>query len=231
MKELEKDKIRIIVVDDHPFVRYGITQLVNAEPDLRVCCGVDDYQHAIANIERMRPDFAIIDLSLKDINGIELIKKIKKILPSLPILVLSMHDESHYAERAIRAGANGYVMKKEGTETLIKAIRTILSGQVFVSPEMAAKLIAKKGAALQSRGETDILGCLSDRELEVFELIGEGLKTKQVADVFNLSIKTIETYQHNIKIKLNIANASELLQKATLYIKSLNHKIVSGNSR
>lgn len=230
MERPEKDKIRIIVVDDHPFVRYGITQLVNAEPDLRVCCEADNYRQAITNIERMRPDFAIIDLSLKDVNGIELIKDIKTRFPSLPVLVLSMHDESHYAERAIRAGAGGYVMKMEGTETLIKAIRTILSGQVFLSSEMASKLIAKK-AALPSRGETDILGCLSDRELQVFELIGKGLKTKQIADVLNLSIKTIETYQHHIKTKLNIANASELLQQATLLIKSTNPKTVSGNPR
>lgn len=230
MGRLEKDKIRIIVVDDHPFVRYGITQLVNAEPDLRVCCEADDYQQAMIKIKRMRPDFAIIDLSLKDVNGIELIKDIKTVFPSLPVLVLSMHDEFHYAERAIRAGASGYVMKMEGTETLIKAIRTILSGQVFVSSEMASKLIAKK-TALPPRGETDILGCLSDRELQVFELIGKGLKTKQIADVLNLSIKTIETYQHHIKTKLNIANASELLQQATLLIKSLNHKTVSGNPR
>lgn len=230
MERLEKDKIRIIVVDDHPFVRYGITQLVNAEPDLRVCCEADDYRQAITNIERMRPDFAIIDLSLKDINGIELIKDIKIRFPSLPILVLSMHDEFHYAERAIRAGASGYVMKMEGTETLIKAIRTILLGQVFLSSGMASKFIAKR-AALPSKGRTDILGCLSDRELQVFELIGKGLKTKQIADVLSLSIKTIETYQHHIKTKLNIANASELIQQATLLIESLNQKTVSGNPR
>lgn len=225
MERLEKDKIRIIVVDDHPLVRYGITQLVNAEPDFRVCCEAEDCRQAMVEIKHMRPDFAIIDLSLKDVNGIELIKDIKTTFPSLPVLVLSMHDEFHYAERAIRAGASGYVMKKEGTETLIKAIRTILSGQVFLSSEMASKLIAKK-TALPSRGETDILGCLSDRELQVFELIGKGLKTKQIAAVLNLSIKTIETYQHHIKTKLNIANASELIQQATLLIKSLNHKTV-----
>lgn len=209
-----------MIVDDHPLVRYGLAQLINAEPDLMVCCEAEGYWQALKNIKSMQPDFAIIDLSLKDINGLELIKDIKIWAPSLPVLVLSMHDEAHYSERVIRAGARGYIMKQDGTETLMKAIRAILAGQLFVSPEIKAQLIAKKKGLL-SRVEADIHACLSDRELQVFELIGKGLKTSQIADTLGLSIKTIETYREHIKTKLRIADGLELLQHATLWVRSL----------
>lgn len=219
MKKPKKEKIRIMVVDDHPFVRHGIARLINAESDLVVCSEAGDYRQALSGIEAVRPDFAVVDLSLKDVGGIELVKDIKKSFPSLPILVLSMHDEALYAERVIRAGARGYIMKHEGTEVLIKAIRAILSGKIYVNPEMTSRLITKK-TGLLSRGEgADMYACLSDRELQVFELIGRGRTTKEIADALCLSIKTIETYRQNLKIKLKL-NTQELLQHAVLWVKS-----------
>lgn len=220
MEKHRKDKIRIMLVDDHPLVRYGITQIINAEPDMSVCCEAPDYQQALTKAGSLRPDFMIVDLSLKDINGIELIKKLKALFPGLPVLVLSMHDEAHYAERAIRAGARGYVMKQEGTETLVKAIRTVLSGLFFVSPAVKTRLLSKK-AGIRTRVEADILHCLSDRELQVFELIGKGLKTGQIAESLNLSTKTVETYREHIKAKLKLKDGIDLLQHATLWFESI----------
>lgn len=221
MKKQKKDKLRIMIVDDHPLVRHGITQLINAEPDMSVCCEAVDYRQALENLASCRsPDFMIVDLSLKDINGLELIKKIKAAFPALPVLVLSMHDEVYYAERAIRAGAQGYVMKQEGTETLVKAIRAVLSGLLFVSPAVKTRVMSKK-TGIRTRVETDIFPCLSDRELQVFELIGKGLKTGQIAELLNLSTKTVETYREHIKTKLKLKDGLELLQYATLWFESI----------
>lgn len=221
MNNKKKDKLRIMIVDDHPLVRHGITQLINAEPDMSVCCEATDYRQALENLASCRsPDFMVVDLSLKDINGLELIKKIKTVFPALPVLALSMHDEAHYAERAIRAGARGYVMKQEGTEALVKAIRTVLSGLFFVSPAVKTRLMSKK-TGIRTRVESDILPCLSDRELQVFELIGKGLKTGQVAKLLNLSTKTVETYREHIKAKLKLKDSIELLQHATLWFEAL----------
>lgn len=221
MKKQKKDKLRIMIVDDHPLVRHGITQLINAEPDMSVCCEAADYRQALENLASCRsPDFMIVDLSLKDINGIELIKKLNALFPGLPVLVLSMHDEAHYAERAIRAGARGYVMKQEGTETLVKAIRMVLSGLFFVSPAVRTRLMSKK-TGIRTSVEADILFCLSDRELQVFELIGKGLKTGQIADTLSLSIKTVETYREHIKAKLKLKDGIDLLQHATLWFEAL----------
>lgn len=221
MNKDKNDKTRIMIVDDHPLVRHGITQLINAEPDMSVCCEAADYRQALENLASCRsPDFMIVDLSLKDINGLELIKKLKAVLPALPVLVLSMHDEAHYAERAIRSGARGYVMKQEGTETLVKAIRTVLSGLFFVSPAVKTRLLSKK-AGIHTRVEADILHCLSDRELQVFELIGKGLKTGQIAESLNLSTKTVETYREHIKTKLKLKDGIDLLQHATLWFESI----------
>ncbi|TAN42529.1 MAG: response regulator transcription factor [Nitrospirae bacterium] len=220
-KENKKNnKTGVMIVDDHPFVRYGISQLIGAAPDLEVCCEAGSYREALEKLKESKPNLAIIDLSLKDVHGIELIKTINRRYPAIPMLVLSMHDEFLYAERSIRAGARGYVMKQEGTEILITAIRRILSGHIFVSPDISSKLIAKQSGHAYGP-EMDSFECLSDRELEVFELLGNGHKTSRIAEALNLSVKTIETYRSNIKNKLGLSDSSELLQKATLWVKSI----------
>jgi len=225
MKNESKNKngAGIMIVDDHPFVRYGLKQLISAEPDLAVCCEAGSCREALETLETSNPDLAIVDLSLKDGSGIELIKDMRKKYPSVPVLVLSMHDESLYAERALKAGAKGYIMKQEGTEILVKAIRSILSGQIFVSRALSSKLITKK-AGYSSASEDSCVECLSDRELQVFELIGKGLKTSSIAELLNLSVKTIETYRGNIKMKLDLTDASELFREATLWVASLGGK-------
>ena len=206
-------------MDDHPFISYGIRQLINSEGDMEACCDAGSYREALEKLEKARPDLMIVDLSLKDISGLELIKEVKRLYPSVLILVLSMHDEFLYAERCISAGASGYIMKDDGTEILTTAIRKLLKGQLFVSPDIASRMLAAgRGHAHPSKNP---LENLSDRELEIFELIGRGLKTEQIADMLNLSGKTVQTYRENIKAKLGLSGSSELLQKAALWFKSL----------
>ena len=209
----EKDKIRIFLVDDHPVVRQGIRLLVNQEPDLMVCGDADNAADAIRGIEAAKPRLAIVDLSLKESSGLELIKDLQIRCPKVLILVLSMHDESFYAERVLRAGARGYITKEEGTEKVVEGIRRILRGEIFLSEKMASKMISKlvDGPAASAKFSVDRL---SDRELEIFELIGEGLGTREVAEKLHLSIKTIESHREHIKEKLKLENATELLKHA-----------------
>ncbi len=208
-----KNKTKIIIVDDHPIIRQGLAELINNEPDLIVCGQAEDAHEALVKIKESEPDMVIVDISLKETSGMELIKDIKVQYPNLPVLVLSMHDEALYAERMLRAGAKGYVMKAEATEKVIVAIRKILSGQIYVSDKMAAKMVRKLVGGGPDTGVSAIER-LSDRELEVFRLIGQGYGTRQIAERLHLSIKTIETYREHIKEKLNLADASELLQYA-----------------
>lgn len=208
-----KDKTKVLIVDDHPIIRQGLSELINAEPDLIVCGNAEDAPEALGKIKESKPDMVIVDISLKETSGMELIKDIKAQHSNLPVLVLSMHDESLYAERMLRAGAKGYVMKAEATDKVIVAIRKILSGQIYVSDKMAAKMVRKLVGGSPDMGVSAIER-LSDRELEVFHLIGKGYGTRQIAERLHLSIKTIETYREHIKEKLNLADASELLQYA-----------------
>lgn len=208
-----ENKTRILIVDDHPIVRQGLTELINQEKDLMVCEQAEDAAEAMGIIKKLKPDMAIVDISLKETSGMELIKDIKVHYPNLVVLALSMHDESLYAERALRAGAKGYVMKVEATEKVVTAIRKILSGQIYVSDRMSAKMVRKLVEGGPDAGESTIER-LSDRELEVFHLIGQGYGTRQIAERLHLSIKTIETYREHIKEKLNLADANELLQYA-----------------
>ncbi|MFA5422769.1 MAG: response regulator transcription factor [Phycisphaerae bacterium] len=209
----EKQKTRILVVDDHPIVRQGLAQLIDQEPDLEVCAQAEDAQQAMAIIKKDQPDFVIVDISLKDTSGIELIKDIKISYPHLAVLALSMHDESLYAERSLRAGARGYVMKSEATVKVVDAIRKIQSGRIFVSDNVAAKMMNKIVGGGPDVGASAI-DKLSDRELEVFSLIGQGYSTRKIAQRLHLSIKTIETYRAHLKDKLNLSDATELLQYA-----------------
>ena len=206
-------------MDDHPVVRQGLKLLINQEPELTVCGEAENQQKAFAAIQEQHPDIAIIDLSLAHSSGIDLIKNIKLRYPDLPILVLSMHDESLYAERALRAGARGYIMKQEAPEKVITAIREVLQGKLYVSDAMGAKLL-KQFIDRRSAAAASSVELLSDRELEVFQLIGKGLGTRQISEKLNISIKTVEAYRANIKEKLKLKSSSELVQHAIHWVLS-----------
>ncbi|MGA1823730.1 MAG: response regulator transcription factor [bacterium] len=216
-----KDKVRILIVDDHPIMRQGLAQLINQDMKLAVCGEAEDANQALDIIHDTNPQMVIVDISLKGPSGIELIKNIKVRYPSLPVLVLSMHDESLYAERAFRAGARGYIMKEEGTEKVMMAIHQILGGALYMSNKIGSKLLHKFFDTRIAKSDSPI-EFLSDRELEVFRLLGRGLGTRKVAEELNLSIKTIETYRAHIKNKLKLKNASELIQNAVQWVQSEN---------
>jgi DNA-binding NarL/FixJ family response regulator len=203
----------VFIVDDHPLLRQGIALMINREQDLIVCGEAADAQTALKQIEGRPPDIMIVDISLSGPDGLDLLKNIRAMYPSLPVLILSMHDESIYAERALRARANGYIMKQEATEKVLIAVRRILAGDIYLSDRMANKLLHQfvGGAPADSNSR---LASLSDRELEVFRLIGEGRGTRQIAEKLDLSIKTVETYQAHIKEKLSLQSGRELVQHA-----------------
>jgi DNA-binding NarL/FixJ family response regulator len=206
-------KCRVLLVDDHPIVRQGLALLVDREPDLSVCGEADGAHSVFHAIETLRPDLVVLDISLSGPDGLDVLKEIRMKTAHLPILILSMHDESIYAERAMRAGANGYIMKQEATERVLVAIRRILQGDVYLSDRLTNTILQQyvHGA---SPGKKSPLVNLTDRELEVFRLIGEGHGTRQIADELHLSVKTIESYQAHIKEKLALRNARELVQHA-----------------
>ncbi len=206
-----RDKARIFIVDDHPIFRKGLKQLINEEPDLIVCGEAEDANEARKKIAELKPDMAIVDLTLRDKSGLELLNEIHSTC-SMPTLVVSMHDESLYAERVLKAGSGGYIMKQEMTSNVIKAIRHVLSGKIYASDSMVNTLLGKlthKETSLSNPVEA-----LSDRELEVFQLIGKGLSRKDIANVLGVSSKTIGTYRENIKRKLKLKNSPELMKCA-----------------
>ncbi|MCP4456386.1 MAG: response regulator transcription factor [Planctomycetes bacterium] len=211
-KNTEKLK-RILIVDDHPIVRRGLTELVGHEKDLVVCGEAENAAGALEALKTLRPNMAIVDYSLPGRSGMDLVKDIQAQNPTLPILFLSMHDESIYAERALRAGARGYIMKQEAPEKVIVAIRTILAGEVYISNDMAKKLVSRLVSGGPQTGASEIQR-LSDREVEVLRLIGKGDGTCQIADILHLSTKTVETHRANIKVKLNLKSAVELRKYA-----------------
>jgi DNA-binding NarL/FixJ family response regulator len=206
-------KKTVFVVDDHPIVRQGLTLLINQEADLTVCGEAEEMHSALSAIQATRPDILIVDISLNGPDGLELLKNIRLTSPRLPVLILSMHDESIYAERALRAGANGYIMKQEATEKVLVALRRILSGEIYVSDRIANSMLRHyvRGAG---PSEHSSISDLTDRELEVFRLIGEGQGTRQIAEALHLSVKTVESYQAHIKEKLSLRSARELVQRA-----------------
>ena len=208
---------RIFIVDDHALVRRGLTELISHEPDMEVCGDADDAGTALQQVAVLHLDLVVVDISLKSSNGIELIKRIKSHDQKVKVLVSSMHDESLFAERALQAGASGYVNKKESTETVIEAIRKVMDGHVHLSAETTDHLLQQSAR----RHETDLawsVDRLSDRELEVFELIGNGLGTRQIAERLHLSVKTIETHREHIKDKLNLHNSAELARNAVHWV-------------
>jgi DNA-binding NarL/FixJ family response regulator len=212
-----RDKRTVLIVDDHPIVRQGLAQLINQEKDLEVCGQAEDAHEAMQAIRQLNPDMVIVDIGLKDTSGMELIKDLKVQYPDLPVLTLSMYDEAVYGERALRAGAKGYVMKQEATEKVVTAIRQVLAGEVYVSSGMAAKMVSKLvGTGTRTAGS--VADALSDRELEVFRMIGEGFSTREMAEKLHLSIKTVETYRAHIKDKLGLQDANELLRSAIRWV-------------
>jgi DNA-binding NarL/FixJ family response regulator len=207
---------RILIVDDHPIFRMGMEELLNQEEDFTVCAVAEDIRSARRALAEKRPDMAIIDISLAQENGLDLVKEIASEGRGVLVLVLSMHDESVWAERAIRAGARGYVMKKEASESIILAVRNILNGKIHVSPSMMAHLLDKFQVNPDCQGGQSE-EVLTDRELEVFRLIGQGLSTRDIAERMKLSIKTIGTYRDRIKQKLCLKSAVELTRRAVLW--------------
>jgi DNA-binding NarL/FixJ family response regulator len=206
---------KVFIVDDHPIIREGLAQMINREPDLAVCGDAQEMHEALQAIEVQKPDILIVDISLNGPDGLDLLKNIRTKDPSLPVLVLSMHDESIYAERALRAGANGYIMKQEATERVLIALRRILNREIYVSDRVADKMLRRfVGGGRSSVVKRSPLDALSDRELEVLHLIGEGHGTRQIAQELHLSIKTVESYQSHLKEKLSLKNSRELMQYA-----------------
>jgi DNA-binding NarL/FixJ family response regulator len=206
-------KRKVFIVDDHPIVRQGLAALINTEPDLAVCGDAEDSASALRRIEELSPDLAVIDISLNGPDGLDLLKSVRARDVNLPVLILSMLDESLYAERALHAGANGYIMKQEATERLLVAIRRILDGEIYLSERMSNRML-HRFAAGSPVGSQSPMAELSDRELEVFRLIGEGRGTRQIAQELHISVKTVESYQAHIKEKLSLKNARELVQQA-----------------
>ncbi|HVT89291.1 MAG TPA: response regulator transcription factor [Tepidisphaeraceae bacterium] len=210
-----RTKTTVLLIDDHPIVRKGIAALINSEPDLEVCGEAATMQETLGLIAKVHPQLAIVDISLDGNNGIELIKNLSSRWPNIPLLAYSMHDESIYAERALRAGAKGYVMKQSPPESLLSAIRQVLKGKTYLSDQMSDRLLGKwVGAGTTTTPMALPIEKLSDRELEVLELLGKGQGTSQIADKLCLSVKTIETYREHLKHKLNLANSQELLRYA-----------------
>jgi DNA-binding NarL/FixJ family response regulator len=212
-----RKKARVLIVDDHPIVRKGLAGLIREEPDLEVCGEAADATEALALVEKLAPDLILVDLSLKSGHGIELIKQVKSVRPGIRLLVSSMHDESLYAERALRAGAMGYVNKQEATESIVEAIRRVLKGQIFLSPRMTERVL-RRMVDTGGRIDRSAIEGLSDRELTVFECIGRGLTTRQIAESLSIGVKTVETYRESIKAKLHISNYAELSRHAVHWV-------------
>lgn len=203
----------VLIVDDHPLLRQGLALLINQQEDMQVCAEAEEAQAAMQAIVQQNPDIMILDISLNGPDGLELLKGIRASNPDLPVLILSMHDESIYAERALRARANGYIMKQEATEKVLVAVRRILNGELYLSDRMSNKMLQQFIGGAPSMIQPRV-SSLSDRELEVFQLIGEGRATREIAEELHLSVKTVETYQAHIKEKLALRSGRELIQHA-----------------
>jgi DNA-binding NarL/FixJ family response regulator len=221
MKKSPPGKQRILIVDDHPMMREGLAQLVDHEPDLCVSGQADSAAQALESVNHQAPDLVLLDISLPDRSGLELIKDLHALHPQLPILVVSMHDESIYAERVLRAGGRGYIMKQEGGKMLMQAIRQVLNGQVYVSEKMSAKILELFSGRRAEKAQSPVEH-LSDREFEVFQLIGQGQGTRQIAQRLRLSVKTVEVHRANIRRKLELASGNGLVRYAIRWSEARN---------
>jgi DNA-binding NarL/FixJ family response regulator len=207
------EKIKVLLVDDHPLVREGLVNLINQQADLAVCGEASNEPAALQLIGALKPDVAVVDISLENGSGIELVKSVKNIYPAVKMLVLSMHDETLYAERALRAGARGYIMKREAAKKVIQGIHAVHNGQLYISEKISA-VIAGKFVEGRTSESVSIVEQLSNRELEVFQLLGKGQNTRQISEQLHVGFKTVQAYCARIKEKLNLTNATELLREA-----------------
>jgi len=207
---------KVAVVDDHPLVRQGIAALIAQEEDLEVCCEAESAHEALEGMAKCPADVAVVDLTLKDSSGLELIKDIKVRFPKVAILVLSMRDEGFYAERCLRAGAMGYVTKEEPRQRILEGLRKVLAGRIYVSDKMATKVMGK--IILGGQAGESLVDHLTDRELEIFEFIGRGVATREIADRLHISPKTVDSHREHIKQKLRIDTASDLARYAIQWV-------------
>jgi len=214
-------KFRIFLVDDHPVLREGLARIINPQPDLSVCGEAANMTDALKSIQVLKPDLVILDITLGGRSGLDLIKDMQLRSLKTSILVLSMHDESLFAERALRAGASGYITKEQASKEVLKAIHRVLDGEIYVSQKMSAAMM-RRAMGGRVDAKTPPEGALSDRELQVFQLIGQGHGTRQIAEELRISAKTVETYRAHIKIKMDLTNAHELIQRAVHWVES-NH--------
>jgi len=206
-------KKRVLIVDDHPIFRAGLTGLVNLETELTVCGEANDAKQAMQALEKLHPDLVLLDMSLPGKGGLELLKDIRAIAPQTPVLIISMHDETLYAERVIKAGGRGYIMKQEGPEKIVQAIRKVLSGSISVSERIAAQILDAMSGG--KGGASSSVSTLTDREFEVYRLLGQGKEPHEIARTLHLSIKTVDTHRAHIRQKLGLRNATELIHHAT----------------
>jgi len=219
MKRNARARKSILIVDDHPMMRRGLAQLIDHEPDLVASCEAGTAAQALNMVVARKPNLVIVDISLPDKNGLELIKDIQVFHPYLPVLVVSMHDESIYAERVLRAGGRGYIMKQEGGKKLMQAIRQVLSGQIYLSEKMSARILeifsGRKDEAISSPVER-----LSDREFEIFQLVGQGRGTREIASHLSLSVKTVEVHRANLRRRLNLRTGTEVVHYAIRWMEA-----------
>jgi DNA-binding NarL/FixJ family response regulator len=211
-------KTKILIVDDHPIVRQGLAQIINLQADLQLCCEAGDAEEALTAVRRCHHHLAIVDISLQGVSGLSLITTLTAHYPQLPILVMSMHEESLYAERSLRLGARGYIMKHQATVNIHWAIRRILNGGIYLSDEMHRLILNRIHSHDVDPGIADPVACLTDREFEVLRLIGFGFGTRQIAEKLNRSVKTIEAHRANIKEKLGLKNGTELTRFAACWV-------------
>jgi DNA-binding NarL/FixJ family response regulator len=212
-------KKNIAMVDDHTMLREGLQQLIDSQPDMRCCSTTSNTQDALRELEKNKPDLLAVDISMPGRNGLELIKDALALHPDLPILVISMHDESFYAQRVLKAGARGYVMKDADSTTLLNAIRTVLQGGTYVSAAMSAQIMAAFSGRPAARA-LDGVQCLSDREFEVFQLLGEGKSTEGIAETLSISPKTVEVHRAHIRDKLKVENGAAVVRYAVRWVES-----------
>jgi DNA-binding NarL/FixJ family response regulator len=212
-------KKRVLIVDDHPIFRAGLTGLVNLEAGLTVCGEANDAAQAMQAVEKLHPDLVLLDMSLPGKGGLELLKDIRAIAPQTPVLIISMHDETLYAERVIKAGGRGYIMKQEGPEKIVQAVRKVLSGGISGSERIAAQILdAMSGGKSGKSGTSSSVSTLTDREFEVYRLLGQGKEPHEIARTLHLSIKTVDTHRAHIRQKLGLRNATELIHHATRWV-------------
>jgi len=216
---------QVLVIDDHPFMRAGLTQMIDRQPDMQICGEAGNPAEAMKVLERCRPDLVLSDITMPGRSGLEFIKDLTTTVEGVPILVVSMHDETIYAERALRAGARGYIMKEAGGENLLAAIRQILRGEIYVSPRMSAQLL-EKVSARRPRNSRSPIEKLSDREFEVFQLIGQGKSTRDIAAQLHLSSKTVDVHRSHIKEKLDLKDATDLVRHAVRWWETQGAQIV-----